>query len=474
MKKYLIILMVLAFASNAYGAFSENFDKFNNGQLLEGTLDDNGWKGWANNPSAGAYVRSSPSLSTPNSVEIVGNTDLLHEFTGATAGSWTVTASLYVPSSFGSIWDARSDFILLNNYSVPTGKGYSVSVDLHIAGGTVGDAKTGKSTPIIYDRWVPLSLNINLESNTVDTYYNGNFLSTHSWYDPALSSDQKAIAAIALYASGSTGAVYWDDISLTPAGPIQDPGVSWLLAASFPGYGLYIWDGTLWTLLSRDIPENIAASGSTLYGDFGAIGLWKWDGSSWSLLTMDNPQNIAVSGSTVYGDFGALGLWVWNGIGWSQLTSDNPQNMAVSGSTLYASFGSLGLWKHDGSGWSRLTIDNPENIAASGSTLYGDFGAIGLWKWDGSSWSQLTSDNPQNMVVSGSTLYASFGSWGLWKWDGSSWSQLTRDIPENIAASGSTLYGDFGAIGLWKWDGSSWSLLSPNNPSVLITNSEPK
>jgi len=238
--------------------------------------------------------------------------------------------------------------------------------------------------------------------------------------------------------------------------------------ASFPGKGLYSWDGTAWTGLTSDMPESMVASGSTLYGDFGAMGLWKWDGSSWSQLTPDNPESMVVSGSTLYGDFGALGLWKWDGSSWSQLTPDNPESMVASGSMLYADFGTLGLWRWNGSSWSQLTPDNPQNIVASGSMLYGDFGPLGLWRWNGSSWSQLTSDNPENIAASGSTLFGDFGTLGLWKWNGSSWTQLTTDNPQKIAASGSMLYGDFGTLGLWLWNGNSWSQLSSFSPESMV------
>jgi hypothetical protein len=136
-----------------------------------------------------------------------------------------------------------------------------------------------------------------------------------------------------------------------------------------------------------------------VYASFPGLGLWKWNGSSWSQLTSDNPESMAASGSTLYGDFGALGLWKWNGSGWSQLSPDNPENLAATGSMLYGDFGALGLWEWNGSSWSLLTSDNPENVAASGSMLYGDFGALGLWKWNGSSWSQLTPDNPAILIT---------------------------------------------------------------------------
>jgi hypothetical protein len=281
-----------------------------------------------------------------------------------------------------------------------------------------------------------------------------------TWNASAIVSGEHTIEVQATTTSGVGTDTVWVNIQ----------GTVGIVFASFPGYGLWRWDGTAWARLTSDMPESMAASGSTLYGDFGAQGLWKYDGSSWSLLTPDNPQTMAVSGSTLYADFGSLGLWKYDGTSWSQLTSDNPENIVASGSTVYGDFGTQGLWKHDGTSWSRLTTDNPENMAVSGTTLYVDFGPIGLWKHDGTNWSQLTSDNPENIAVSGSTLFGDFGSLGLWKWSGSSWSLLTPDNPENIAASGTALYGDFGSIGLWKWDGTKWTWLTSDNPSLLITN----
>jgi len=63
-------------------AWSENFDSYTLGQLLDGTPDDGGWK-LCDCPyqSDGAYVVDDQFLSTPHSVEIVGYTDIIHEFT---------------------------------------------------------------------------------------------------------------------------------------------------------------------------------------------------------------------------------------------------------------------------------------------------------------------------------------------------------------------------------------------------------
>ena len=236
----------------------------------------------------------------------------------------------------------------------------------------------------------------------------------------------------------------------------------------FPGNSIWQWNGSVWSLLTPDTPEAMAASGSNFYGDFGNSGIWHWNSSIWSLLTPDDPEAMAASGSNLYGDFGSNGLWQWNGSGWSQLTPDNPAMMVATNTKLYASFTGSGIWEWNGTGWSQLTADNPSIIAANGTCLYGSFAGDGLWQWNGTGWNLLTPDNPEAMVASDSNFYGTFAENGVWEWNGTSWSQLTVDNPLIMAASGTHLYGSFGTNGIWQWNGSSWSQLTPDNPSGMV------
>src|SRR5512136_711755 len=68
--------------------WADNFDSYTNGQFLDGGSDDGGWKGSDNTPSSGAYITNVQSYSSPNSVDISGATDLVHEYTGYTTGKW--------------------------------------------------------------------------------------------------------------------------------------------------------------------------------------------------------------------------------------------------------------------------------------------------------------------------------------------------------------------------------------------------
>jgi len=123
-----------------------------------------------------------------------------------------------------------------------------------------------------------------------------------------------------------------------------------------------------WTWTCAGSNGGSAASCSALfsfglYADFGSSGTWLWNGSYWSKLTSSNPENMVASGSLLYVDFGISGgLWVYNGSSWAKLTSSDPENMVASGSLLYADFGSDGTWLWDGSTWMEITHSNPDKM----------------------------------------------------------------------------------------------------------------
>ena len=83
-----------------------------------------GWKGWANDPAAGARTSSIQARSAPNSVDILGASDLVHEYSGYSSGSWVYTAWQYVPTDY----TGQSYFILLNTYVDVGTNNWSVQV----------------------------------------------------------------------------------------------------------------------------------------------------------------------------------------------------------------------------------------------------------------------------------------------------------------------------------------------------------
>jgi hypothetical protein len=199
--------------------FFENWDSYAAGSNVHG---QGGWKGWGNNPDAGAFVSDAQSVSPDNSIDIEGPSDLIHEFSGYTSGVWVITAQQYIPSDFSG----NTYFIFENVYSDTdtTVISWSTQVVFRSETGTVenydGSANPG-SLPFVTDQWVELKLVVDLDNDLQTFYYGGTELYSGSWtgqFPGQLVQGILNIASIDLYAEDST-TVYYDDISIAPASP---------------------------------------------------------------------------------------------------------------------------------------------------------------------------------------------------------------------------------------------------------------
>jgi hypothetical protein len=204
------------------GLWSENFDSYATGQDLHGI---NGWKGWSNDPNASASTSADQASSAPNSVNIFGNSDLVHEYTGASMGRWTYSTMVYVPNNFAG----DSYFILLNTYD-DSGATNSYSNQIHFNGGAdivISDADSS-TTPLIRGQWVELRVEIDFVIDQQNVYYNGQLFSTASWTNGISPNGALNVGAIDLYANGATP-VYYDDMSLSPVASSCDfmDDISW-------------------------------------------------------------------------------------------------------------------------------------------------------------------------------------------------------------------------------------------------------
>lgn len=184
--------------------FSEDFESYPAGDALHGR---GGWKGWDNDPAAGAPTSDKHAYSGRNSVEVIGSADLVHEFKLA-GGRYEFSAMQYIPK--GST--GESYFILLNQYADNGVKDWSVQLKFNLATGVVtaeaqGD---GATTNILYDRWVELRFFIDLGKNTCEWHYAGALIATHEWDD----NEHGTLQAIDLYGNGASS-VYYDDIRIT-------------------------------------------------------------------------------------------------------------------------------------------------------------------------------------------------------------------------------------------------------------------
>ena len=200
---------------SSYPSWSDNFDTYTDGQFLDGTPDDGGWKGWDNDPTFGAFVTSAQSLSSPHSVDIAGDTDLVHEYTGYTFGQWTYTAWQYIPEDFVG----ESAFILLCKYEDSGERIWSTQLRFNADTGVVHSDNDGNELPLILGEWVEIRVEIDLDNDIQQIYHAGDLLVEKSWKDGVSGGGIANIGAVDLFANFATS-IYWDDISLTGDNPI--------------------------------------------------------------------------------------------------------------------------------------------------------------------------------------------------------------------------------------------------------------
>jgi len=189
----------------------ENWDSYPTDTSVHGL---GGWKGWANSPAATAYTRDEYSVSAPNSIEIMVDSDLVHEY-AIDSGVWTYTAWQYIPTNFSG----ESYFIMLNQYDdAGMTNNWSVQVDFMSAtNSVVNTGVSGGTLPMIKDQWVELRLEIDLDANTQAFYYGGALLYSGTWTDEVSGGGITSIACVDLFANGATP-VYYDDFSLVEPG----------------------------------------------------------------------------------------------------------------------------------------------------------------------------------------------------------------------------------------------------------------
>jgi len=193
--------------------WSDNFDSYATGSQLHG---QGGWKGWDNSPAGGALASGAQFATAPNSAEIVGASDLVHEYSGATSGPFAYIAWQYVPSSMTGV----SYFILLNTYNDGGPYNWSVQVEFDGALNQVNNTgASGGSLPLIRGQWVQLRVEIDLTADTQAFYYNNQLLYQGSWSNEVSGGGALEIAAVDLFANGAS-AVYYDDMVLA-SGPAE-------------------------------------------------------------------------------------------------------------------------------------------------------------------------------------------------------------------------------------------------------------
>jgi hypothetical protein len=188
----------------------EDFDSYTNGSSIHG---QGGWKGWYNNPVFTAYVTDIRCRSSPHSLEIKGQSDPVHEFSGYISGERIFTAWQYIPTDFSG-W---SYFILLSHYEdggVYESNKWAVQIRFN-SSGIVESDYDDLQLPLITGRWIELRTEIDLDSDWFEFYYDGDLLVEKKWTAEPDNSDEGILNICAVNLCSSTGtSIYYDDLSI--------------------------------------------------------------------------------------------------------------------------------------------------------------------------------------------------------------------------------------------------------------------
>jgi hypothetical protein len=198
------LIVCLGVAGRSWAVeFAEGFETYAADTSVHG---QGGWKGWDNVAAAGALVSNRTAHGGRNSIEILGSSDLVHEFS-LSGSRWVLSVYQYIPAGARGV----ASFILLNRYRDGGPYDWSVQTIYNLTAGTItpwaGD--TGSNTRIVYDQWIEIRLAIDLTANTFEESYNGVRIAAGPWDNNA----HGTLQAIDLFGNGASS-VFYDDLTI--------------------------------------------------------------------------------------------------------------------------------------------------------------------------------------------------------------------------------------------------------------------
>ena len=132
---------------------------------------------------------------------------------------WLFTGWVYVPSAA----TGQQYLILLNQYTANGTQNWSTEVLFDADVNEVQDVDGPSTLRLIRDRWVEVTVDINLALDRQAVMYDGEVLFTDAWTSHVADGGTPTIAAVDLFSNAGTS-VYWDDLSLQEVtGPVTQP-----------------------------------------------------------------------------------------------------------------------------------------------------------------------------------------------------------------------------------------------------------
>lgn len=281
-KLYLLFVILLAtFAVNAQNIYFNNFDTYTAGVYAAQTMGSP-WTTWSNAPGGAedGHIVSTHAYSSPNSVGIILNNDLVMNLNDKTSGRYKIEFYMYVATDSLGYFNVLSDF---NGSSSIWGfqvyiYNDSIFVD---AGGT-----TAAKTTFAFDAWNKMDLIVDLDDDFATFMINANEIISYQWSKGAQGTGStNKLDAIDFFGWDGTGApttatgtagYFIDDISIDQLTP-PDPPMS--LTATLNGGNIDV----TWSAPGTSTPDlyKLSRNGSVVYGgtnlSYTDVGPWPND-----------------------------------------------------------------------------------------------------------------------------------------------------------------------------------------------------
>ena len=241
MRRFIIAPFIAALAGTASGQIIDDFDAYVVGPLVP----QGGWAIWYTGGVDGAVVAGAAN-SAPNHMTVVPGTDVVQAFAiafsdGTPAVDWIAEVWTFVPPGPGDGF-----FIMMNQYGAAATDNWSVQIRLNgdpatpfPLGSVVESQFDGAVLPIIVGSWVRLRVEIDFDTDTVNSYYGGVPLGVGlTWTGNVSGAGLPTIECIDLYSATVAGMAF-DDLTLLCPGDLNADAVVDLndLAAMLGGFG---------------------------------------------------------------------------------------------------------------------------------------------------------------------------------------------------------------------------------------------
>jgi len=272
--------------------WSDNFDSYDLGEILgDNPNEDGGWEIWddgINNPRpSGGEVVDYIYRSSPHSLEIFGPCDILHQFDGLNCGNVTCSVWSYVPNEVN--YGAVTVFGSYHKQGTSVDPLTPVGVQFDNVEGVIFNVYYHNYLPIITDQWVEIRLELNLEEDWYECYYNNELLVEGIWTVTTHGDAYRNFGFLDFFLG--TNPVLFDDITVEWESTGLEPDLD--------GEGSLQWtDVEVETIVTGSFSlENIGDPNSWLewrvdeYPDFGT---WYCNPAKGLLKTEDGPITVEV------------------------------------------------------------------------------------------------------------------------------------------------------------------------------------